>query len=131
MSQSLAWGILGTGSTANIFAQGLATSHMGRLVAIGSRSRSLLKLTIFAPMQNECGTLVFGRRECILGVASLRHPVKRWSPHASNAQACVGRLKVWLVFLPYALQSEASLSINVGRIPGGLLNCLQLFPTPA
>ncbi|NLX23022.1 MAG: Gfo/Idh/MocA family oxidoreductase [Phycisphaerae bacterium] len=38
MSENLAWGILGTGRIAGIFAKGLARSRTGRLVAVGSRS---------------------------------------------------------------------------------------------
>jgi len=38
MSNQLGWGILGTGRIAGIFAQGVAKSHRGRVVAVGSRS---------------------------------------------------------------------------------------------
>ena len=37
--QKLNWGILGTGNIAKAFAQGLAVSKTGKLVAIGSRSQ--------------------------------------------------------------------------------------------
>src|SRR5262245_32936039 len=40
MTQKLAWGILGTGAIAKTFAKGVQASRMGRLVAIGSRSKS-------------------------------------------------------------------------------------------
>jgi predicted dehydrogenase/aryl-alcohol dehydrogenase-like predicted oxidoreductase len=36
----LAWGILGTGSIAKVFARGVAGSETGRLVAVGSRERA-------------------------------------------------------------------------------------------
>src|SRR4051812_30052947 len=39
MSEKLAWGILGTGSIANAFAEGLATSQTSHLIAVGSRSK--------------------------------------------------------------------------------------------
>lgn len=37
MNDQLGWGILGTGRIAGIFARGVARSHRGRLVAVGSR----------------------------------------------------------------------------------------------
>src|SRR5688572_18686049 len=37
MAEQLKWGIMGTGAIANAFAQGLAGSKTGTLVAIGSR----------------------------------------------------------------------------------------------
>ncbi|QBD77510.1 oxidoreductase [Ktedonosporobacter rubrisoli] len=40
MVDKLAWGILGTGSIARVFAQGLAGSKTGKLVAVGSRSQA-------------------------------------------------------------------------------------------
>ena len=40
MSEKLAWGILGTGSIAGSFAEGLTTSKTGTLVAVGSRSQA-------------------------------------------------------------------------------------------
>jgi predicted dehydrogenase len=40
MSKKLAWGILGTGTIAGIFAQRLTGSKTGQLVAVGSRSRT-------------------------------------------------------------------------------------------
>ncbi len=40
MSEKLAWGILGTGRIAGIFAKGLARSRTGRLVAVGSRTQA-------------------------------------------------------------------------------------------
>jgi predicted dehydrogenase len=39
MSKKLAWGILGTGRIASIFAKGVAQSRTGTLVAVGSRTR--------------------------------------------------------------------------------------------
>jgi len=39
MNETLAWGILGTGAIAGAFAEGLATSQTGKLVAVGSRSK--------------------------------------------------------------------------------------------
>lgn len=39
MSSKLAWGILGTGRIAGVFAKGLANSETGTLVAVGSRSQ--------------------------------------------------------------------------------------------
>ncbi len=39
MVETLAWGILSTGSIARTFAQGLTTSRTGRLVAVGSRTQ--------------------------------------------------------------------------------------------
>lgn len=38
MSKPLAWGIMGTGNIAGQFAQGVAASKRGRIVAVGSRS---------------------------------------------------------------------------------------------
>ena len=38
MVEHLAWGILGTGTIAGIFAEGLAESRTGKLVAVGSRT---------------------------------------------------------------------------------------------
>ena len=38
MTKKLGWGILSTGRIAGIFAQGLARSENGRLVAVGSRT---------------------------------------------------------------------------------------------
>ncbi len=38
MTTSLQWGILGTGRIANVFAQGLAASQTGHLLAVGSRT---------------------------------------------------------------------------------------------
>ncbi len=38
VSDRIAWGIIGTGAIAHIFAQALANSRTGRLVAVGSRS---------------------------------------------------------------------------------------------
>ncbi|GAC1403067.1 MAG: aldo/keto reductase [Ktedonobacteraceae bacterium] len=43
MSTALTWGILGTGRIANAFAQGLANSKTGTLVAVGSRSQETAK----------------------------------------------------------------------------------------
>ena len=40
MSDSLCWGILGTGNIARSFARGLAASRTGKLVAVGSRSQA-------------------------------------------------------------------------------------------
>ena len=40
MSEKLAWGILGTGAIAKVFARGVAESRTGALVAVGSRGRS-------------------------------------------------------------------------------------------
>src|SRR5581483_4245678 len=40
MSKKLAWGIIGTGRIAGIFAQGLAESKTGTLLAVGSRSQA-------------------------------------------------------------------------------------------
>jgi predicted dehydrogenase len=42
-TSSLAWGILGTGSIANTFAEGLTHSRTGRLVAVGSRELASAK----------------------------------------------------------------------------------------
>ena len=39
MSDKLAWGIMGTGKIAGIFARGLARSQTGYLRAVGSRTR--------------------------------------------------------------------------------------------
>jgi predicted dehydrogenase/aryl-alcohol dehydrogenase-like predicted oxidoreductase len=39
MTEKLAWGILGTGAIAGIFAHGLASSQTGRLLAVGSRTQ--------------------------------------------------------------------------------------------
>src|SRR6478672_5909960 len=39
MEQRLQWGILGTGRIARIFAEGLAASQTGALVAVGSRTQ--------------------------------------------------------------------------------------------
>lgn len=39
MSQTLSWGILGTGRIAGIFANGLAQSKTGKLLAVGSRTQ--------------------------------------------------------------------------------------------
>jgi predicted dehydrogenase len=39
MSNTLTWGILGTGTIAHIFARGLAASQTGRLIAVGSRTQ--------------------------------------------------------------------------------------------
>jgi predicted dehydrogenase/aryl-alcohol dehydrogenase-like predicted oxidoreductase len=39
MSKKLAWGILGTGRIAGVFAQGLAESQTGTLLAVGSRTQ--------------------------------------------------------------------------------------------
>src|SRR5690349_21853629 len=39
MSEKLAWGIMGTGKIANIFARGLARSQTGYLHAVGSRTQ--------------------------------------------------------------------------------------------
>ncbi len=39
MTTTLAWGILGTGSIAKIFARGLSASRTGELVAVGSRTQ--------------------------------------------------------------------------------------------
>jgi predicted dehydrogenase/aryl-alcohol dehydrogenase-like predicted oxidoreductase len=39
MSKTLAWGIIGTGAIANIFARALAESETGTLLAVGSRSQ--------------------------------------------------------------------------------------------
>lgn len=38
MVENLAWGILGAGTIAGIFAEGLAESRTGKLVAVGSRT---------------------------------------------------------------------------------------------
>lgn len=43
MSHRLNWGILGTGNIANTFAQGLANSRTGKLVAVGSRNQETAK----------------------------------------------------------------------------------------
>ena len=40
MSQSLSWGIIGTGAIAAIFAEGLTNSQTGKLVAVGSRTQA-------------------------------------------------------------------------------------------
>jgi predicted dehydrogenase/aryl-alcohol dehydrogenase-like predicted oxidoreductase len=40
MSQKLAWGIIGTGKIATLFAKGLAESKTGELVAVGSRAQN-------------------------------------------------------------------------------------------
>src|SRR6266480_5356826 len=40
MVENLAWGILGTGTIAGIFARGLAASRTGKLVAVGSRAQA-------------------------------------------------------------------------------------------
>jgi predicted dehydrogenase len=39
MAEKLGWGILGTGAIAKAFAQGVAQSKTGTLVAVGSRSQ--------------------------------------------------------------------------------------------
>lgn len=39
MSKKLAWGIIGTGGIASVFARGLAESETGTLVAVGSRTQ--------------------------------------------------------------------------------------------
>lgn len=39
MADKLAWGIIGTGDIAKVFAKGLAASRTGRLLAIGSRTQ--------------------------------------------------------------------------------------------
>jgi len=40
MVEKLAWGILGTGTIAGIFAEGLAASRTGKLIAVGSRTQT-------------------------------------------------------------------------------------------
>ncbi len=40
MNNTLSWGILGTGSIADIFARGLAASQTGKLLAVGSRTQA-------------------------------------------------------------------------------------------
>ncbi|HEU5229968.1 MAG TPA: Gfo/Idh/MocA family oxidoreductase [Ktedonobacteraceae bacterium] len=44
MVDSLNWGIIGTGGIARIFAQGLAKSRTGTLLAVGSRTKSMAYL---------------------------------------------------------------------------------------
>jgi hypothetical protein len=40
MSKTLAWGIIGAGNIASIFARGVAGSLTGTLLAVGSRSQA-------------------------------------------------------------------------------------------
>lgn len=81
---SLAWGILGTGSIANTFAQGLAQSRTGKLVAVGSRQ--LATATEFAAKYDR--VKAHGSYEALLADPDVQ-AVYISTPHPLHAEWCV------------------------------------------
>jgi predicted dehydrogenase len=85
----VAWGILGTGTIAHTFAQGLAKSRTGQLVAVGSRSLPTAKA--FA---QEFGlTRAHGSYEALLADETVR-AVYISTPHPFHAEWCVKAARV-------------------------------------
>jgi predicted dehydrogenase len=82
--QSVAWGILGTGSIAHTFAAGLAESRTGRLVAVGSRAQG--PADAFA---REFGLdRAHGGYEALLADPAVQ-AVYISTPHPSHAEWCI------------------------------------------
>lgn len=83
-TSSLAWGILGTGSIANTFAQGLAQSRTGKLVAVGSRQMASARE--FAAKFGR--VKAHGSYEALLADADVQ-AVYISTPHPLHAEWCV------------------------------------------
>jgi predicted dehydrogenase/diketogulonate reductase-like aldo/keto reductase len=83
-STSVAWGILGTGAIARTFAQGLAKSRTGKLVAAGSRQTATAEK--FA--QEFGGITAHGSYEALLADPAVQ-AVYISTPHPSHAEWCV------------------------------------------
>jgi predicted dehydrogenase len=81
---SLAWGILNTGSIANTFAQGLAQSRTGKLVAVGSRQ--LASATEFAAKYDR--VKAHGSYDALLADPDVQ-AVYISTPHPLHAEWCV------------------------------------------
>jgi aryl-alcohol dehydrogenase-like predicted oxidoreductase/predicted dehydrogenase len=83
-TSKLAWGILGTGSIANTFADGIARSRTGQLVAAGSRQ--LASATEFAARHGRMKA--HGSYEALLADADVQ-AVYISTPHPLHAEWCV------------------------------------------
>ncbi len=83
-SSTLSWGILGTGAIARTFAQGLAKSRTGRLVAVGSRQPGTANK--FA--QEFGGITAHGSYEALLADPAVQ-AVYISTPHPSHAEWCI------------------------------------------
>jgi predicted dehydrogenase/aryl-alcohol dehydrogenase-like predicted oxidoreductase len=80
----LSWGILGTGAIANTFANGLAKSRTGKLVAVGSRQQT--GADVFA--QKHGSISAHGSYEKLLADPNVR-AVYISTPHPMHAEWCV------------------------------------------
>lgn len=78
---SLAWGILGTGTIAHTFAEGLVRSRTGKLVAVGSRQ--IASATAFAAKQS--GVKAHGSYDDLLADPDV-HAVYISTPHPLHAE---------------------------------------------
>jgi predicted dehydrogenase len=83
-SSTLAWGILGTGAIARTFAQGLAKSRTGRLIAVGSRQPD----TAGKFAQEFGGITAHGSYEELLADPAVQ-AVYISTPHPSHAEWCI------------------------------------------
>jgi predicted dehydrogenase/aryl-alcohol dehydrogenase-like predicted oxidoreductase len=80
----VAWGIIGTGAIAHTFAQGLAKSRTGKLIAVGSRSQGSAEAFAkeFAPVR------AHGSYEALLADPEVQ-AVYISTPHPSHAEWCI------------------------------------------
>src|ERR1700694_3003189 len=84
-------------------------------------------------MLSACGILPFGPKACISAVGLPRRLAKPWSPPVPKNPACDGLpmawMRFWLCVLPFSTSPMTRSGIHLGHF--WLLDCLQLFHTPA
>jgi predicted dehydrogenase len=120
MHQRLQWGILGSGTIARAFAQGLAGSDAGKLIAIGSRDQA--RADAFAHEFHASHS--YGSYDALLADPEVEavyiatpHPT-----HATWAIRCAAAKKHVLVEKPIAMNhAEASAIIAAARANGVFL----------
>src|SRR5687768_1011366 len=118
MDEKLAWGIIGTGSIARAFAEGLAQCKTGKLVAIGSRTQKCADefgAKYNVPRRHSSYQALLDDRDVQAVYIATPHPIHaEWAIKAARAKKHV------LVEKPMGINGSEAMAIIEAAIENGV-----------